>query len=47
VRFRSAGSQSFYLNWARPALFASGLATDLDRSELRRELLSIGAQLDF
>ncbi|HUP24973.1 MAG TPA: hypothetical protein VNB06_18790 [Thermoanaerobaculia bacterium] len=47
VRFRSAGSPSFYLNWARPALFASGLATDLDRSELRRELLAIGAQLDF
>jgi hypothetical protein len=47
ARFRSAGTPSFYLNWMRPSLFASGLATDLDRSELRRELVSVGAQLDF
>ena len=47
-RFRSVGSPSFYLNWVRPALFVSGLGVDVDQSEeLRRELVSAGAQIDF
>ena len=27
IRFRRAGAPSFYLTWARPALFASGIET--------------------
>ena len=30
LRFRRAGSPGFYLTWMRPALFASGIATNLD-----------------
>jgi hypothetical protein len=47
LRFRSVGSPSMYLRWAGLSFFATGLATDVDDAALRRNLGSVGAQLDF
>ncbi|HET7291634.1 MAG TPA: hypothetical protein VFM88_04350 [Vicinamibacteria bacterium] len=47
IRFRRAGSPGFYITWARPALFAGGLVTNLDDAGIRRELATVGGQLDF
>lgn len=47
VRFRRVGVPGLYTNWSRLALFGSGLATDLGQDDLRREVQSVGAQLDF
>jgi hypothetical protein len=46
LRFRRVGIPSFYLRWANLSLFTTGLVTDLDDEVLRRELASVGAQLD-
>ena len=35
-RFRRAGTPGFYASWLRPALFVSGLATNLDAPSVRR-----------
>ncbi len=47
VRFRRVGFQQLYCTYARPALFATGIATDLDDSTFRREVGNVGAQVDF
>ena len=47
VRFRSVGTPGFYLTWARPALFATTLVTNSDDSALKRNVSSVGAQIDF
>lgn len=47
VRFREVGKPGFYLTWARPALFSSVLATDLDSAAFRRVLWDAGGQVDF
>jgi hypothetical protein len=47
VRFRSVGSPGFYLNWARPALFAGILTTNPDAADLQRTVTTVGAQIDF
>jgi len=47
VRFERVGTPKFYLSWARPALFASALTTNLDDSSIRSEARSYGLQLDF
>lgn len=47
IRFSRAGTPNFYASWARPAIFASSLTTNLDDSTLRQEATNIGAQLDF
>ena len=47
VRFRRAGTPGFYLTWARAALFAAGLMTNLDGAGGRRTLGDVGAQVDF
>jgi hypothetical protein len=47
LRFRRAGRPGFHATWARPALFASGIVTDMDRAEARRSLLSVGGQADL
>jgi hypothetical protein len=47
LRFRRAGKPGFYLTWARPALFAQGVVTNLDRSATRRTLGNVGAQVDL
>jgi hypothetical protein len=46
LRFRRVGIPSFYLRWAALSLFATGLVTDVDDAGLRRELASLGAQVD-
>jgi hypothetical protein len=45
-RFRRAGIPAFYASWARPAVFATGLATDLDAADVRRVATDIGGQVD-
>jgi hypothetical protein len=47
VRFRNIGGERFYLSWARPAIFATTLVTNSDDSALRRNVSSVGAQVDF
>lgn len=47
VRFKRAGTPSFYLSWARPALFASYLTTNLDDSLIRDSVTNVGLQIDF
>jgi hypothetical protein len=44
-RFRHLGTPGFYATWLRPAIFVTGLTTDMDVSP-RRRLLSAGGQLD-
>ncbi|MDH4156660.1 MAG: hypothetical protein OEW00_05235 [candidate division Zixibacteria bacterium] len=47
VRFRRFGIPSFYMTYARTALFATGIVTNYDRDDLRRVLANAGAQIDF
>ena len=47
VRFREVGGSRFYLSWARPAIFATTLVTNNDESAIRRNVSSVGAQVDF
>jgi hypothetical protein len=46
-RFRRMGTSMFYLTYARPALFATGIVTNMDHEAYRRELADFGAQIDF
>ncbi len=47
VRFRRGGFLDLYAAWARTSVFASGLATDLDRDDTRRKLANVGVQVDL
>jgi hypothetical protein len=47
LRFRGAGTPSFYLTWLRPALFSSVLVTNADDGALRRSIANAGAQVDL
>lgn len=47
LRFRRAGRPGFYMSWARPALFASGLIANPGSPAARRSLGNLGAQLDL
>jgi hypothetical protein len=47
LRFRHLGRLEFYAAWARMSLFASGLATDVDRTDDRRVLADVGVQVDL
>jgi hypothetical protein len=46
-RFQRAGKPGFYATWMRPALFVTGLATDLDDKDVRHTAIDAGGQLDF
>jgi hypothetical protein len=46
LRFRRLGFPALYASWLRTALFATGLATNIDDSDLSRSAGSIGAQCD-
>jgi hypothetical protein len=46
LRFRHIGGSGLYLTWARTALFATALVTDLD-AENRRVVRNVGMQIDF
>jgi hypothetical protein len=47
VYFRRAGTPGLYLTWMRPAVFVTGLVTNLDAAGIRRTVSDIGGQLDF
>ncbi len=47
IRFKRAGTPGAYLSWLRPALFASGLVTNMDSAPDRRTATSYGGQLDL
>lgn len=47
VRFRRLGRPGFYLSWARPSVFGTGLITNLDNAGIRREVRNVGAQMDL
>ncbi len=45
-RFARLGTPGFYATWLRPAIFVTGLATNLDDGSVRRALGNVGAQAD-
>lgn len=49
ITFRRFGFLSLYCNWARFALFTSGIVTNFDTSDpvYQRKLMNFGAQVDF
>jgi hypothetical protein len=47
VRFRRLGFTSCYLRWARTAVFASGIITNIDDETYQRRLVNLGCQMDF
>jgi hypothetical protein len=47
VRFSRVGTPGFYLSFIRPAVFAGGLATNLDDGALRKTAATLGAQIDL
>ena len=46
-RFRRVGTPGLYASWLRPAVFVTGLSTNLDDARFRRTLGSVGAQFDI
>jgi hypothetical protein len=46
-RFSRVGTPGAYLSWLRPALFVSGLVTNLDQASIRRQAISAGGQIDL
>ncbi len=47
VRFANIGIPSFFLNAARPAVFASAMVGDLGSSEYQQSYFNLGAQVDL
>ena len=47
VVFESVGTPSFHLAWLRPAIFATGLWTDVANSSRRQDSANVGAQADL
>ncbi|HUF46809.1 MAG TPA: hypothetical protein VMM93_03275 [Vicinamibacterales bacterium] len=47
LRFSRVGTPGAYLSWLRPAVFVSGLVTNLDHAASRRRAASAGAQVDL
>ena len=47
LRFSRLGTPGFYASWIRPAVFVSGLATNLDDEGARRKATSAGSQIDL
>ncbi|HUL71897.1 MAG TPA: hypothetical protein VLT86_02290 [Vicinamibacterales bacterium] len=47
IRFKRAGTPGAYLSWLRPAIFASGLVTNMDSAPDRVKAASFGGQLDL
>jgi hypothetical protein len=47
LRFESLGSPGFFVNWARPELFATVLETDFNNATYRQQAYNVGGQLDF
>jgi hypothetical protein len=47
IRFRRFGVPSLYCNWARVALFTSGISATFDRLNEQRGVGNAGGQIDF
>jgi WD40 repeat protein len=47
VRFKHFGLPIFYSPWVRPALFTSGIITNIDSNDYRSSIYNIGTQVDF
>ncbi len=47
LRFENAGTPAFYVNWARTAIFATALVTDLQDADFRQDAYDVGIQVDF
>ena len=47
IRFRRFGVPSFYCNWARVALFTSGISATFDKLNEQRGVGNAGGQIDF
>jgi len=47
LRFRHLGFPEFYCNWARLALFTTGIVANPDSRPDRRTLFNVGSQVDF
>jgi len=47
LRFKRFGMPALYCNWARFALFGSGIAANVDKWQVRREVISAGAQVNL
>lgn len=47
IRFQRVGSPALYANWARFAFFTTGVITNLDNDDFRREVWNVGAQLNL
>jgi hypothetical protein len=47
LRFSRAGTPGAYASWMRPAVFVSGLATNVDDAQVRGTAATVGAQVDF
>ncbi len=47
LRFSDFGFPSFFLTWMRPALFTSGIFTNIGSPDIQRKLADFGGQLDF
>jgi hypothetical protein len=47
MRFANIGIPSFFLNSARPAVFASAMMGDLGSSKYQQNYFNLGAQVDF
>jgi hypothetical protein len=46
-RFRRMGTPGLHATWLRPALFVTGLGTNLDDRRVRRTMASLGGQFDI
>src|SRR5262245_41761008 len=46
-RFRRLGTPGLYATWLRPAVFVTGLTTNVDSDVFRRTLASLGGQIDL
>jgi hypothetical protein len=47
IRFKRFGVPAFYCNWARFALFGSGIATNVDKQEVLQKVVDAGVQVNF
>jgi hypothetical protein len=45
--FEAVGKPDFHLSWLRPAVFVTGMRTDLDRPTTRKDYASVGSQVDL
>lgn len=45
--FSRLGKPSFFISWLRPAVFATGIVTNLESANDRRSAANVGAQIDL